>query len=739
MSPQIEFQPLGPIWMEVVVIGFTLLVLAFSIYATKHHPLKLRIIIGGLRAFLLGSGLLLLHHPTFVSKKIQPREARMAVLVDRTGSMDAGSETDKTRYAKAYDLVSQLKEAGHHFDVFEFDQKLTESLGQSTHPRKVSGNKTDFYGSMTQLLTEHNEYTSVLMLSDGHDLSRFSQMSGPETQVWLERLNAPPINTVLIGDQLDGPEVAIHSIDAPPFSFVRAPVRIRATVIVRNLDNYSTQVQLLDGDSVIQIKDLVLDDQGFGSVEFEHYPEEMGERLFTIFVPPHHLETNEENNRQQVLIDIGRDKINVLHIAGSITWDLQGLRAMFERNPMVDLTAFYIMRTRDHLQQGVDNRLVPPDEMALVPFPTEEIFDRQLFGFDVVVFHDFDAGTYFTDSYQARRLMKKIREFVTEHKGGFVVIGGPRTASGPSLGLTPLVDILPMVPPIHRMGYDEKKHKPVLTEMGEKHPIFREFNPELQPFIGSMQSLTLTDGATTLVEDEQGRALMATAEPGNGRTLFLNTSSSWRWRRDALAQGETAAGYYDFWDQALKWAIQDPSLFQVRLSAVKTISDPLSVDVDLLLRDEGYEPASSITSTLRIIPLDERSEPREINFSTDTKGGAQVKYTADRPGYYRIELAESPWNKLSRPATVFLGGSQDELRNLDLVPETLQRLSSFSGGRFAPATNRFQINQLAWGEAQTQTITETRRLKLRNWIWSLPILLLIAAIEWSLRRSRHLA
>ena len=737
--PSLQFEALGPIWLEILMFGITGAALVYAILATRHQPLNLRIIIGSLRFLLLSIGLMLLHHPTITRQIVVPKEQRMAVMIDRTGSMGAESGNGQTRYEKAYDMIGALPEDGRAYDIFEFDQNLSEPLGGFPGPRKLSGNKTDFYSSLTQLLSESGDYTGILLLSDGHDLGKFTQMSTGETSTWLTRLSAPPINTVLVGDQMAGPEIAIHSIDAPAFSYVRAPVRIRATILVRNLDNHLTQVQLLDNENVIQIKDLALDDQGFGTVEFEHYPEVEGDNLYTIMVPPHPLETNIENNKQQVLMEIGRDKINVLHISGSITWDLQGIRSMFERNPLVDLTAFYIMRTREHFQQGVDGRLVPPDEMALVPFPTEEIFDRQLFGFDVVVFQDFDAGTYFTDSYQARRLMKKIRDFVSDHRGGFLVIGGPRSAAGPSLGLTPLAEIIPLVPPVHRIGYDESNRKPVLTEKGEKHPILRQFDPEKQSFAGSMQSLTVNKKAKVLLEDDEGTPLIAVSEPGNGRTLFLNTSSSWKWRRDAIADGRPASGYYSFWDQTLKWMIQDPSLNQVQVSTTKTVSNPLAVDVDILLRDQNYEPAENAEVTIQLTPLDKKAAPLQTTVHTDRNGTGQAKFATDRPGYYRIEVVEEPWASFYRPATIFLGGSQEELRNLDLAPETLQRLASLSGGKFLSGNGQLSARSFVWGKPQSKTIVETKRLKLRNWIWSLPILILIGGIEWAFRRSSHLA
>lgn len=734
----LQLENIGPLWMEIAVIVGTLAVFAYTVYSTRFQPTRVKAVVIPLRFFLLGFALLMLHHPTLTRTITADREQKMAVVVDRSGSMGADNDRGVSRYEQAYEVVAGLGE-DVQFDVFELDQALSEPYGRQTAPRKLSGNKTDFYNSMTQLFNGYGDYNSVLLLSDGHDLGRLSQMPADETDRWLERVNAPPINTVLIGSRMSGPEVAIHSIDAPNFSFVRAPLRIRATIIVRNLDNHQTQVQLLEEDKVIGVKQLQLDEQGFGTVEFEIYPEQQGEHLYTVMVPPHHLEANTENNRQQVLIDIGRDKINVLHIAGSITWDLQGLRAMFERHPLVDLTAFYIMRTRVHLQQGVDNRMIPADEMALVPFPTEEIFDRQLFGFDVVIFHDFDAGTYFNDSYQARRLNSKIKEFVTEHHGGFIVIGGPRTAGGPSLGLTPLADILPLVPPVHRFPYDENPYTANLTDEGVLHPLLRTYDPEDQIYDGVMQELTINKNAQILAEDDQNRPLLAISRPGNGRVAFLNTSSSWKWRRDAMARGKTGDTYYDFWDQMLKWVIQDPALNQVRILATKTDTDPLAVDVDLLLRDKNYKPADSQSLDLIITPLDAKSDPVAMDVTTDPKGTTQVRYLADRPGYYRIELSGEPWASLSRPITVFLGGSQDELRNLDLVPETLQRLSSLSGGRFSAGADAFRADRAVWGEVQTETIVETQRLKLRNWIWCLPIMLLLISIEWAVRRSSHLA
>jgi hypothetical protein len=428
----------------------------------------------------------------------------------------------------------------------------------------------------------------------------------------------------------------------------------------------------------------------------------------------------------------------VLHIAGSVTWDLQALRGLFERNSQTDLTAFYIMRTREHAQVGTDGRPISPDEMALVPFPTEEIFDRQLFAFDVIVFQDFDAGNYFNDSYQARRLLAKIRTFVEEHSGGLIVIGGPQTAAGPSLGATPLAEALALIPPQFRAPYLGQPHQLQFSKLGKNHPLLAQLDPQRTRVLGAMDRLKLHPQAELLMQTPQGVPLLATLSRGSGRSIFLNTSSSWHWYRDELAKGRTGSTYTQFWDTLLRWTINDPSLNQVRLQSFRSSERPLDLDVEVLLRDKSYRPAAGVEAHLRLSPIDEKSSPIEGALQTDDQGSARTRLQGNAPGYYRLELVEEPWKGMSQPAIVFLGGAQEEFGNQDPVRETLARLASLTGA----ALHDRPVHDLAtwqFREPPREEILETDRLKLRNWVWGLPLLLLLACLEWALRRTRFLA
>ena len=54
----------------------------------------------------------------------------------------------------------------------------------------------------------------------------------------------------------------------------------------------------------------------------------------------------------------------------------------------LDIVAFFILRTRTDDAKALD------DELALIPFPVDELFTEHLPSFDAVVLQDIDALEY---------------------------------------------------------------------------------------------------------------------------------------------------------------------------------------------------------------------------------------------------------------------------------------------------------------------------------------------------------
>jgi len=747
------YTSLPSIWLEILVALACIAVWAYSVFSTRHQRPLIRIATSILRALILAVAFLVIHEFTLITRKTVTEPLQTAVLVDQSGSMRmtqsavaknllAGSEA-ASRLDQAVQLVESLHSAENQTLQFSFDESLHPGPPQ---PGASSG--THFMNSISELLSKQGDLSQIVLISDGHDFSPLTTMTTEEVKTWLETVGSPPIHTILIGDQEDDPDFLIHSVEAPSFSYVRSPLKIDVTILGRKLEGNAPQVQLLEDEKIIQFQTAALDEHGFGRVSFEIYPDQVGEHLYNIHIPPHPDETNLNNNSQNLLIKTGRDKINVLHISGSVTPDLQGLRSIFEQDPFIEFTAFYILRTQEHMQIGVDGRMIPPEEMALVQFPVEEIFDRQLYSFDVVVFQDFDAGNYFRNSYQARKLMRKIATFVQEQNGGLVVIGGPRTAKGPPLALTAVGDILPVELFPYRTRYREASTNRFRTNINWDHPILEGFSGSFPKLFGSMELKGLHPEADLLIADSEQTPILATRHVGRGRTVFLNSSSSWLWRREALAKGETADAYHTFWRQVLKWVSGDPNLNPSQVTPNTSQERPLDLQAEIELRNANYHPVELAQGEAHIVPVDKslQQEPITIPFTTSKEGRALIQSEVPSPGFYRLEIDTGPTkgaqqddNQFILKRNIFLGGSVLEHQENAPVPETLQLLSDLSGGTYSQSEEVFQPSILEKHRKVKTSTTETQRLRLRDSIYLLPILLLLVAAEWYIRRQNHLA
>ena len=732
--------------LETLVICACLAAWGYGLYASRFQPVKIRVLTTSIRLIIIFSAWLIVHEFTLISYSTRKEPLTTAFLLDNSGSMSISSANSdhNSRKEEGLKVIEESRKSDMKSSVFSFDTQLVPGV-----PKDPSSSGTDFMAALTQLISQEPDLAQIVLISDGHDFSPLSRMSSSNLESWLKASGMPPIHSVFIGTLDDQPDLLIHSVEAPSFSYIRTPVKIDVSILARKLNESSPQVQLLEDEKVIQFQTAALDEHGFGRVAFEIYPDRVGEHLYQIRIPARPEEKNTRNNTQNVLVQTGRDKINVLHIAGSVTPDLQGLRSTFENDPFIDFTAFYILRTQEHMQIGVDGRMIPPDEMALVQFPVEEIFDRQLFSFDVVVFQDFDAGNYFQNSYQARKLMRKISTFVREQSGGLIVIGGPRTASGPSLSLTSVGEILPILPKTYRTRYQEKERQMIPTQSGLLHPILEGMETQallpdqssqgkLPRIFGFMETDKVHPEANLLISTPEGDPILATRHVGNGRTVFLNSSSSWIWRRDALEKGETTTVYNAFWRDMLKWASGDPTLNPSQVTPSSSQENPLHLQTEIALKDQDYQPLQQKSGKMLISAVEEGHEPVVVPFTTSKNGQATISADLEQPGFYRLKIqAGEGVPELEK--NIFLGGSVLEHQENDPLPETLKLLSELSGGTFYESPLEFSAASLTQKQTVRETILETRRTRLRDSIYLLPFLLFLAALEWFIRRQNHLA
>src|SRR5262249_16470705 len=212
-----------------------------------------------------------------------------------------------------------------------------------------------------------------------------------------------------------------------------------------------------------------------GTVDLTVTLERAGARILEIAIEPPHGDTIPENDRRLVTLNVARERVRVLHVAGEPTNDTRALRQWLKSDASVDVVAFFILRT------PADNPQATQEDLALIPFPVDELFSEHLPSFDAVVLQDFDA-----QPYGLERHLPALARYVRSG-GGLIMVGGPnsfvpRRYSPPPPphpflaggdGETPLGEVLP-VALVRSPGATAADTAPVVpqwTEQGRAAPL----------------------------------------------------------------------------------------------------------------------------------------------------------------------------------------------------------------------------------------------------------------------------
>ena len=137
------------------------------------------------------------------------------------------------------------------------------------------------------------------------------------------------------------------------------------------------------------------------------------------------------NNRQVFFVNGVRDRLRVLLVSGQPYPGLRVWRNLLKADPAVDLVHFTILRPPEK-QDGT-----PIRELALIAFPSRELFEVKLHEFDLVIFDRYSRRGLLPLSY-----LDNVARYV-EEGGALLEVAGPEFAHPLSLYRTPLARVLP--------------------------------------------------------------------------------------------------------------------------------------------------------------------------------------------------------------------------------------------------------------------------------------------------------
>ncbi len=171
-------------------------------------------------------------------------------------------------------------------------------------------------------------------------------------------------------------------------------------------------------------------------------------------------EISDLNNRVVVPINGVRDRLRVLLVSGEPNQGERVWRRLLKADPSVDLVHFTILRPPEK------DDMTPLGELALIAFPTRELFVQKIAQFDLIILDRFQNRGILPMPY-----LRNIADYVRAG-GGLLLSVGPEFVGADSLSDTPLAEVLPArAPDTGPDGLVEGAFRPRVTALGERHPV----------------------------------------------------------------------------------------------------------------------------------------------------------------------------------------------------------------------------------------------------------------------------
>ena len=342
-----------------------------------------------------------------------------------------------------------------------------------------------------------------------------------------------------------------------------------------------------------------------------------------------------ENDQYLHTCQVIRDRVRILRVVGRPNWSSKFLRDELVQREDVDLVDFHILRAMQ------DRVLASSDELALIPFPVEELFVENIDSFDLIIWQNFDHESYpFFKPEYVRNIQKAV-----ESGCGVLLLNG-------SLPWSLEHDAMSLIAPV---ATDGGRHK-IVTGRWEVNPsefVQSDLAKSLQQAPDfSMRVFTgqLNPKAQTILS-LKGHPVLASMKAGQGRVVQLCTDELWRWKFSP-PQGHERI-YSDLLKLSLLWLQHHPETEHRDFDLPASIHTDEHIEVNLTSLPQ--QNGSFIWSQL---------DGAEVQRTPVLKGQKSVLiHTPAEPGAYNLRLNDQS------PKRVFLKGLQGEI----LAPKELSK------------------------------------------------------------------
>jgi hypothetical protein len=522
-SLSVNFDPLIA-WGWLAALGFAAAV-AWGVYLLRKGKAWL---LRALGLLALGLGLA---NPMLVREQREPLADIALVVVDGSASMDYG--------ARAQGLINAgaaLNQRLAGLPDLEVRQVESPAFGEDTR----------LFETIETALADvpADRLAGVIVLTDGqvHDVPA----DLPEGV--RRMMPGAPLHGLIVGSVTER-DRRIALVNRPSFAILGEPSILRFIVE----DNGAAAGEVVEVSLSLNGQSLPPLTVPVGvETETSLVMDRRGLNALGLSVPAAPEELSLANNTVALGITGVRDRLRVLLVTGEPYAGARVWRDLLKSDPSVDLVHFTILRPPNKTD------FTPTEELSLIGFPTEELFDEKLKSFDLIIF----------DRYRRRGVLpiayfENIVSYV-EEGGALLISSGEAEAGGASLYRTPLAAVLPARP---TGDLYERAFKPEPTDLGRRHAVTAPLAAS-RPAQGWGQWYRYVAAETlsgvTVLQAPDKNPLLVLDRVGQGRVAQVLSDQIWLW-----ARGHDGGGpYAELVRRTAHWLMKEPELEEERLELV---------------------------------------------------------------------------------------------------------------------------------------------------------------------------
>jgi uncharacterized membrane protein len=682
--------------------------------------------------------------PARVSARESVVGARVVVLADTSRSM-ALEAPGGPRWQARDRAVEALAKASTsvRLTVLGFGdgapQPLPTTLSEGAAEQQTTRGLHSDLGSALRALAASSEErpAAVVVVSDG----RLDDPPDEASKASLEALGDAmhvPVDTMATTREAPA-DASVRRVSAAGAAVAHVPLPLRVEVGCAGglaCDDVTVTARELrdDGPPALLASGIAHVKEGKAALDLTITLERAGAHVVEVAIQSPPGDTIPDNDRRLMTFDVARERVRVLHVAGRPTNDVRALRQWLKSDASVDVVAFFILRT------PTDDVRASQNELALIPFPVDELFTEHLPSFDAIVLQDFDAQPYGLEKY-----LPNVERYV-RGGGGLVMVGGQNSFVAGGYAGTPLASVLPVeldgAP--GATSADTSSFVPDWTAEGRAAPLLSLLRAVVGDELPQMPGanvvgdvrpggVALWSHPTRTTKSGAKMPVLAVGEAGDGRTIAMGVDGAWELEFSALAARTAGRGHGALWDGLLGWLMRDPRFepAQVELAGGCTAGLPSMVRARLLPSTPGGKPQTVVLDVTRI---DKAQAP--VHLESLRAADATALDLAVPPleaGAYTARLRVAGGGVTRRDFACEAGG--DEWADSRPDPLRLEALANATGGSFVYASEASSL------PLPKPTIVSAERHVTPlapPWTWTLAASLLLG-VHWIARRRSGLS